>query len=169
MVNRYTVGLFVVLSIAFGVYSAMQSTLELNETDGRRDWPTVPGVVDSSSAFSERGKSSTFYRVRISFRYEFEGTGYLSQQTFSTGTDSEEASRELENYPKGIEVEVWVNPDDHGEAVILPDRPRPGSQLYLAGILLGFAGLWILAFNGLPMLYRAIKNRRSGSPVPSSR
>jgi len=104
-----------------------------------KDWPTVDGIVLSSSAVRRdssgsgsgpnRTGPSTTYRAEVVYQFSINGTT-LTGDRFAFGyTPSEDptvAQRIVDEYPKGKNVTVYYRPDNPEECVLQPGLTAPG-------------------------------------------
>jgi hypothetical protein len=114
-----------------------------------RQWPTVPGRIESSgvrtfdSSSTSDGGSTTMYRAEIIYSYEVAGVRYTADKS-KTGTQVSSnvrsaAERAVKGYPAGRVIDVHYNPDNPADAAV---DPRSGLiwLLYIVPIaLLAFA------------------------------
>ncbi|HII53164.1 MAG TPA: DUF3592 domain-containing protein, partial [Candidatus Thalassarchaeaceae archaeon] len=93
------------------------------------DWTEAQGVILSSGIESEvscggEEGCSTTYQPFAEYRYEVEGNSYEGSRIAFTWDSSFVAIRPLaesmiEDFQEGDEITVHVDPDDHGESVLI--------------------------------------------------
>ncbi len=123
-----------------------RDTRSWTRTQGR----VVAAYVDEIPGPAEEGGPK--FRPVVRYTYEARGRTYESEQVsvgsspVSTSTDREGAQRSLDRFPAGRDVDVWLDPADPRQAVLVRGVPR--SQV-VAGIAIGIAligvGLFALA------------------------
>lgn len=120
-----------------------------------RSWTRTQGrvaaaYVEEIPAPAEEG--GTHYRPVVRYTYEARGRAHASEQVsvgvspVSTSTDRDEARRAVDPFPAGREVDVWFDPADPRQAVLVRGVPR--SQVVIAvviGVALVGLGLFALA------------------------
>jgi uncharacterized protein DUF3592 len=86
-----------------------------------RNWPTVPGVVETSKVERRQGRWAAFYKLALGYRYEVDGRRYAGD-TVQFGPARVTAWELIESladkYPAGAQVTVHYDPDDPGSSVL---------------------------------------------------
>lgn len=83
-------------------------------------WPSVPGVIVSSSYEPSRG-GKVMRSCRAWFRYRYEVGGHaLVNGTSRLGSSCRALEDEVASYPPGREVLVYYDPDDPSDTVLNP-------------------------------------------------
>lgn len=96
-----------------------------------RSWPESTAVVIHSAVTtdtqsmrsneSRRSITTTYYLPHIKYRYEVNGKSYHGDNLdYGWGgiASPEQAAKVLKDYPEGVTVPVFVNPDNPSEAVL---------------------------------------------------
>ena len=97
------------------------------ETD---DWTEVQGAIISSGVGSdyscdgEEGGCSTTYQPFAEYRYDVDGESYEGSRISYTWANTHIGFRSLaesviDDFQEGDEITVYVDPDDHGESVLI--------------------------------------------------
>lgn len=118
--------------VALGVIAAAGNVLyqrydrDLNELSRASiDWPSVPGLVNRSELEFHRNNvgtgKKTNYRVEIIYEYVVDDQLYRNDVVrFDQGELSTESKQLLvSTYPVGRRVEVFYDPDDPGQSVLV--------------------------------------------------
>tara|TARA_B100000965_G_scaffold154529_1_gene128512 strand:+ start:126 stop:962 length:837 start_codon:yes stop_codon:yes gene_type:complete len=102
---------------------------EISSQMETEDWTEAQGVILSSGIESEvscggEEGCSTTYQPFAEYRYEVEGNSYEGSRIAFTWDSSFVAIRPLaesmiEDFQEGDEITVHVDPDDHGESVLI--------------------------------------------------
>ena len=146
--------LFMLALIATGIlfmYRAVSGRLKAKKA---LTWPVVQGRVISSEVVEDRlrsatGKATIAYVPDISYEYNVNGTTYTgSAVIFGVKTyDYITASRICEKFSVESEPNVYYNPDDAQDSVLLPQATEglrsliPGIFFIVSGILIGVMGI----------------------------
>jgi hypothetical protein len=132
-------------------------------------WPEVPCVITHSEVESNYSSDGTTYRVKIQFRYSYQGREY-SGGAFDFGSGFSSGSkgkrRIVSRYPVGLETVCLVNPANPEEAVLT--RNIPGLVLFAIPFssIFMLVGLGIMAASlGLLPEKWAAKVRSRHKPV----
>lgn len=129
-----------------------------------QSWPQVPCTITTSEVETNHSSDGSTYKVNIHFNYSYEGQQYKDGGSYdfnsasSSGRNSKQST--VKRYPRGKEVQCWVNPDSPEVAVLSRGIPGivyfviPFTSIFMfigAGISLGSLGLlpkgWKLKFN----------------------
>jgi uncharacterized protein YneF (UPF0154 family) len=118
-------------------------------------WPTTQGTVTISTVSSrmttdDDGDSYPVYEAMVHYRYKVNGKSHIGKNVsfgeYAVNTDTR-AKRVSASYPVGKSVKVYYNPENHGEAVLVPGALGLYPIFLVVGILLigGAIGsfLWI--------------------------
>ena len=129
--HRVLMLLLPVVAVVVGVlFVVLGAAAVLRDHRRRQDWPTTPGRVVASRL--EDGQ----FRSRVAYVWNGRERAFWNRFTATAVTD-----------PVGREVEVLVNPEDPGDAVVatgLAGGSVVGFALLAFGILaLGFAAAWL--------------------------
>ncbi len=127
----------------------------LQKTRDAQQWNSVQATVASSKVKSHDSDDGTTYSVYIAYRYEVDGHLYIGDNyTFmggsSSGYDSKAAI--VRQYPEGREINVYVNPADPSDSVILRD--------YSPALLFGLIPL-AFVFAGIAIIVAGIRNKQA--------
>jgi hypothetical protein len=140
------IGLAVLLMGALFMGLLWKSYVGAKET---RAWPVVEGVIlDASVAERKLGPQiPQEYSVGLSYSYEFEGEPYqgdhLTRRENPWFKDRERVEFDLKELLMGTRVEVFVNPEEPGEAVLRHESKAGGYSIWFPGLFV-VAGLGIL-------------------------
>ncbi len=153
--------------VGIGVFSALELLDRKEALNVREDWPqTVGRVLDTRVERIDGYRSSDTYEVRINFDYTYQGVFYVNSQTYSTGSDSNQARRDEAVYTAGQRVAVWVNPEDPTVAAVRPDEVLAGNFWVAAGQIIGLGGVGIIGWSAY-VLWNHRRGKSTG--VASSR
>jgi hypothetical protein len=131
------------------------------------EWFSTTGTVvdawiERDTRSDSDGEVETYFKPFIEYSYQVNGDAFHSQRVdFSPQPSYSSVSRAeecLAQYPVGREVEVFYDPEDYGEAVLL--REASGSTWSL----IGSSALIIFAVVG--WVGALVKQKRSQLPKP---
>jgi hypothetical protein len=134
------------------ILGALRQSARGRETRGwtRTSGRIVDARVEELPGPAEEGGPR--FRAVTRYSYEARGRAYESEQVSvgssptETTSDRSEAQRQVDRHPAGREVEVWFDPADPRQAVLVRGVPR--AQIVaaaLVGIALVGVGLFALA------------------------
>jgi hypothetical protein len=124
-----------------------------------KEWPTVEGVISASEMLSfktteterrnkgqlsSRKREVIVFSAEIAYTYTVDGKEYTSdniEMGAETSKFSGDIKAKVEEYPKGKQVTVYYNPEDHNDAML---EVGFGPALYIP---LAFGGFFL--FMGL--------------------
>ena len=111
-----------------------------------RAWPTVDGQIEAVRRTHVKG---VLY-IQLKYQYSVRGQRYVGTR-WSFGWPrgmamGMEAETFVKQHPRGSTLTVYYNPEDHGQALIVPG-PSLGHLLVFA-ISLVFVGMGLLALHG---------------------
>ncbi|SKA97309.1 Protein of unknown function [Prosthecobacter debontii] len=116
-----------------------------SKSKASENWPTAPGVISSSRVVEHTKRSSGTtnkkFEAKIHYRYEVNGQSYQSDQvTFMDGRFNTRSSAEslANQFPTGLEVKVFYNPEAPAEAVLKRDISLLTLGLMIGGVLFFF-------------------------------
>jgi hypothetical protein len=118
-----------------------------------RDFRPVPGAILSRGVSSTNQRSTTARKqsrptqfLHLVYRYEVDGQTYdgnrIQAGTFGMAS-GDSLKRFGERFPEGQQVPVYVDPDDPGNAVLVPGLSSVATMLYAISGLVGF-GVFLL-------------------------
>lgn len=137
---------------AVAIVAGLRQSTRGKETRGwtRTHGRVVAAYVEEIPGPAEEG--GTRYRPVVRYAYEARGHAYQSEQVsvglspVSTSTDRDEVRRSVEPFPAGRDVDVWFDPGDPRQAVLV--RGVPQTQV-VAGVVIGIVligiGVFVLA------------------------
>ncbi len=121
--------LFVVIGLAVLVF-AVKGYIK---SEGSRTWPMVKGRVLSSEVQSKSDSDGTTYGPDVVYEYTAAGAQHKGSRVHlmdGSSSDIGYAQKLVHRFPAGAEVEVYVNPADPYESVLVPG-PGLGSWVLL--------------------------------------
>ncbi|HNR02085.1 MAG TPA: DUF3592 domain-containing protein [Anaerolineaceae bacterium] len=140
---------FILLGVVF-MYRAASGRLKSKKA---QSWPLVKGRVVSSEVLEERfrsatGKATIAFVPVVSYEYTVNGTTYTGSVVIfgETTYDYITASRICEKYTPESEPNVYYNPADPQDSVLLPQATEglrsliPGIFFIITGIIIGVMG-----------------------------
>lgn len=135
------------MSILYAVVALLAvlfAGVRLAQAQATARWPVVPGEITASGVelTAIPGRAVRYKpAVAISYRYDVAGVAYtghaVSRDRVPVEAGTAEAKRLLATYPAGSLVQVYVNPNDAGEAFL--EVSVPGRLFLPAAILSGLA------------------------------
>ncbi|MCH2204522.1 MAG: DUF3592 domain-containing protein [Lentisphaerales bacterium] len=127
---------FVIIGIAVFIFGLKQ----YSKAKASMDWPQAEGKVISSKVKAHRDSDGTTYGAEINYEYVVDKETITANKVkfgeINT-SDSSDASRYVNKYPKGKKVSVYYNTEDVYEAVLEPGVHT--STYFLPGFGLAFA------------------------------
>jgi hypothetical protein len=129
----------------------------LHHQQASLQWPTVNGTILQSQQIDVPVRRGHRYKADILFRYDVNGTSYLSRQIslWSADLDSYYSARFVYSHPKGTTT-VYYDPDDPRNAVLLPGANEKLNHVAMGlGGIIALAGVWgiLRALRRQPKLY----------------
>ncbi|MEM6855105.1 MAG: DUF3592 domain-containing protein [Planctomycetota bacterium] len=120
---RFGLGLFCLIFLgagsAFGWFMFAKPGLQLLDA---QDWPSVPATVTASDLESNTDSDGTTYRINISFAYDYQGRGYVSDTydsfSFISSGGYRGKQQIINDHPVGKQTAAFVNPKDPSVAVL---------------------------------------------------
>jgi hypothetical protein len=144
---------FVIYAILFGLFLfIMVSSSIRNFRWGRssNSWPTATGVIIQSEMTSHKGEGTTpKYGARLLFEYQINGKYYRSfRRDISAGSSlfggKGTASRILEKYPVGKEVDVFFPPNSPDMGILEPGVKKSTLIFLFIGLIATLVYLFVL-------------------------
>lgn len=124
------------------------------------NWPISTGVITDSFIVTSHKDGSTLYRAQVLYSYMVNGQEYTSDKmsfiTSSSGSRNS-AEKQLRHFPRGKEVDVHYNPDNHSEATLTPGMQKIYYLFPAVGIL--FTGVAICMLLFLPKVLEKKRRR----------
>ncbi|WP_127560322.1 DUF3592 domain-containing protein [Saccharospirillum alexandrii] len=126
----------------FGIYLLFHSIANYRHAKASQGWPSVVGRLVEVQLWKKRlieGEMKDAEHVKVAFSYQVNGRDYTGRlPTFYTLVYPETVEF-AERYPVGSEVQVYYNPVNPADAVLVPGlkKDKPYSELILAVICLG--------------------------------
>ncbi len=134
--------------VLFGVatWLLIPAVREFKQARASRSWPSVPGKIVSASVvytapintdMDSRIRRGT-YRPVLEYDYEVNGKSYranhrvFGDEAIAYGT-SNRAEAIIDDYPAECAVQVYYDPTDPGNAVLLPGRTGAVLNALVAG------------------------------------
>ncbi len=117
------------------------------------DWPTAPGVIESSEVEDEFDSNEVRYAASVEFSYELDGVRHVSKHITPSGVSSSKsrhpAQETVDRYPEGKAVTVYYDPQKPEFGVLEPGVNAAnyallvaGGAIFAGGLALGLAGVW---------------------------
>ena len=120
------------------------------------DWQPVQATVQSTHIESVRNGVPE-WAVRADLAYEVSGETYETWQDVFTNTDREVSVAELENWPQGRELTLYVNTASPTATSLYPDGGQEGAVVAAVILTPALVGLiWFVAF----LISRSRRNAR---------
>jgi hypothetical protein len=129
-------------------------------------WPSTTGIIadtwiDRETSSDADGDVQTNFKPHVRYNYEVNGGSFHStrvdfgpQPSYSSSSRAEDY---LSKYPVGSAVEVFYNPEDFGDAVLL--REASGSTISLIGSIV------FIIFSVVGWVSALIKKRRAPTVI----
>lgn len=115
-------------------------------------WPTTRGrIISSKIRIEERShRDTTYYHPEVTYTYSVDGQDYKSQQLSVGDFDSDSVKRAqkvVDKYPRNLEVKVFYDPDNPGNALIETGFRFSSVLVFMLGAVFFIAA--ILGFFGV--------------------
>jgi hypothetical protein len=150
----FGIGAFIFLGVGIGLFAV--SARQLREARASESWPSVQGIVVSSSVQSTNDRDDDpYYSASVTYEYSVDGVTYSCGRVSYDTTRGrlKDAQEKVKRYPKGKQVEVHYNPGNPDVAVLEPGRtgePYPWLGLGGAFTVVGLVGLGFVIFKRKP-------------------
>ncbi|MAT13862.1 MAG: hypothetical protein CMJ46_01170 [Planctomyces sp.] len=151
---------FVLFSVSLGLLALVVSVNQYTEARSSNDWPAVPGEILSSEVYlddSARDHDPLHLPV-IKYQYEVDGGTYQSKQIQIVNihsADPRDANQLVEKFPVGAAVQVFHDPEDPANAVLLPGRESSAFfGIIIGGVFVFITPLFVLG------IYLLMRNQR---------
>lgn len=151
------IGLAVAAMGVFFVGALWNSYQAAKET---RAWTEVDAMVVESGVLERRFSKETAkeYSLKLLFEYQLEGKSHMGYQLKKRKNpwyrNEAKIDKLVELYPAGMQTKAFVNPVDHGEAVLAHETKAGGYSIW-------FPGLFVVG--GLGCLLRGLLNLVRGA------
>jgi len=131
----------IILSAA-GTLLIVKSVQLAQRSNASSAWVPIPGeileaTVVSEEKVAEKQRRYIVYRPQIRYRYNINGAVHESSSIYAPGWESKVSRKESDElvtrFPKGAKVDVFVNPANGKESVLV----RGGSKAWIAGLIIG--------------------------------
>ncbi|MFT4799497.1 MAG: hypothetical protein ACJAYE_002024 [Candidatus Azotimanducaceae bacterium] len=148
--NRYSRAAGYILFIAGSSLSVWLGTAAWGGYD-THSWQEAKGIIYQSQMIEKtRRGSEVLFAHQLIYRYQYLGGSFAGEQVYRTDlpiSSERHLEQLIEQFPIGSIQTVYVNPDDHSEAVL---QKGASIQLLLALVFaLACFGLGILSFRKL--------------------
>ncbi len=142
-----TIVLLIFFAFGAGFFGLIAA--DLLKTAGQRLWPGVDCVITHSSVLDNKVPSAPNYRLKVAFRYSFQGrdhSGNLLSANYSGSDDYYKAEKLVDAYPVGSHWLCYVDPEQPSRAVLRKDSLAVGFFLVipLVFILVGGGGIFLI-------------------------
>ena len=154
-------GGIIILVMGLGLTTILSRTL-LADATASESWPTTTGTVVTSEVRTQRSGDGNSYSARVIYDYVVDDVAYTSGKiTVADGGSSRSApaTRLVEQYPVGSQVDVYYNPLVPDDSVLQPGAPTVLNWLYWGGVAFVVLGVLILLRAILRILRRLILGR----------
>lgn len=109
-------------------------------------WPSAPGkILKSKLHLSNAARTSIGPDVSVTYEYFIDSQRYTNEKVaFYEVTTSEEAAALYERFSSGVEVDVFYNPQDYGESVLVRGRrPEKRFHEFAMGAIVAIVGVFL--------------------------
>ncbi len=123
--------LFVMFFLVMGIY-AIYHGVDMSRISGESmSWPETEGVITDSYIHvyekSDDDGTSTWHRTVISYSYSVDGEGYSGNSItlLSTGPDTTDRGKAeifITDYPKGLHVKVYYDPENPQKSILTKEK-----------------------------------------------
>ena len=111
-------------------------------------WPSVEGEILESKLERSKSDGATKYRANVNYIYEIAEKEFTGKKIgFSALATKSYTQKLIERYPVGENVEVYYNPENHSDSVLLP-----GLNFVL--ILGPTIGIIIISLSAILMIFK---------------
>ena len=145
-----------IVIIGIGIYLIYLGLQIRQKIKQARYWPTVTGTITKLKTIPMGNKviGTDDYReyiLRVVYEYEINGEKYTGRRAVfgSDITIKAEVDEFCSLYKEGEDAQIYYNPDDYKECLLMPDRPggKPHREFFF-GIIVIITGAIIAIFNG---------------------
>jgi hypothetical protein len=140
-------GLFLILLVV-GIILIIRFRRDRQKAVQSLNWPSVPGVVvesriDENRSTDTEGDISITYRPYVRYEYQVGGETFSSDKLYiglsNYSSNRQKAQQTTSQNPVGAAVNVYYNPENHGDAVL--QQKTGGSAALVVGIILLVVGV----------------------------
>jgi hypothetical protein len=142
---------FAIIMLGIAVLMVGLALWRTRKAAAARQWPSVPGEIITSEVLASPGsEGGTSYSPKIVYRYQLGGQTYESRR-LSVARDWEgwpesRIRSTVNQYPVGQKVQVYYNPQNTDDAVLMHARPGV-AWLYAIAAMCLCSGPTLLAVN----------------------
>ncbi|MCJ8332138.1 MAG: DUF3592 domain-containing protein [Lentisphaeria bacterium] len=127
--------------IGFGIGSFVKA----NQT---KTWPIVEGVVSFASIKTTRDDDDFLrHEAEVTYDYELNGKLFTNRRIHAGSSDyskKEDAQAVIDDYSVKSKVQIYYNPDNPRDSVLIPGKQRGGLYLIFGGLFfLGMASMFL--------------------------
>lgn len=154
LIPAFLFGLIAVVLFGVAAWLLIPGVRELRQALASKNWPSVPGKIVSANVIyspppntdMDSGVRRGTYRPVLEYDYAVSGKSYranhrvFGDESISYGTASR-AEAVIGDYPPERAVQVYYDPTDPGNAVLLPGRTGAVVQALVAGVICLAIGL----------------------------
>jgi hypothetical protein len=129
--------------VGYGLYADRRDRPSLQ-------WPTAVGVVTQCRAINHNGNGKySYYNVAINYTYVVDGRPYVGTRVALWNSDWQSGGKPtlafVAAHPAGSAVDVFYDPLERGNAVLIPGADEAGNWNLIRGGGIGFVFLVVLA------------------------
>ncbi len=132
--------------LLFCVYMARHAVLSYQRSRGSDRWPTTEGILADVHLWGTRnidGEMIEAENLRVTYNYDIDGVRYSGSNVAFYHLHYPETIEFAKAHPQDSRVEVFYNPKNFGESVLIsgvhPTKPYGGLILAFSGVLISVA------------------------------
>ena len=153
----YVIGMLIGLGLASWRFTVLQ------KQKASYQWPTTSGMIVESKRIYVRDGERSHYQADITFSYKVSGLSFVSHQVSLWSADlsdyPEESKTFVSLHPKGSEVDVYYDPKEPWNGVLIP-----GAHEKLSYLLIGY-GVFLVLLGIVGIIEQLLKARRRAAAL----
>jgi len=136
------------LFAGIGVYFLAQALVSIYDARQSRHWLSAPGRIVDSLVHEQSGVDGPGYSVQIRYVYTVAGLEYVGNRAsfanFMQSSGRGRAERFVRRFPKGASVNVYHDPDEPNESVLVTGFNRDVLGVSVLSLTFIAIGTWAM-------------------------
>lgn len=137
------------LFVGIGVYFLARALTSVYDARQSWHWPSTPGWIADSLVHEQSGVDGPVFGVQIRYVYTVAGHEYVGNRAsfanFMQSSGRGRAERFVRRFPKGASVNVYHDPDEPNESVLVTGFNRDVLGVSVLALTFIAIGAWAMA------------------------